>query len=107
MRQVRSSDQSYQSDWMTWDSLNTIPEQIIQYMETVYWIYDADTCGNETLQFVVRDSGVETYWEVEHAWWIEYEPEWDLPNEFDIKQVDSVIFEYPRINRDWLKLTQR
>lgn len=92
---------------MIWDGLNTIPDQIIQYMETVYWIYDADTCGNETLQFVVRENGVETYWEVEHAWWIERDPEWDLKNEFDIKQVDSVIFEYPRINRDWLKLTQR
>jgi len=107
MRQVRYSEQAYQTAWLEWDSGVAIPDQIVNYLQEEYWIYDADTCGNETFQFVVRENEVDTYWEVDHAWWIEYEPEWTMRNEFDIKQVDSVIFEYPRINRDWLQLTQR
>jgi hypothetical protein len=107
MRQVRHSEQPYQSAWWEWDSLSAIPDQILDYVREEYWIYDADTCGNETFQFVVRENGVETYWQVEHAWWIEHDPEWDLPNEFDIEQIGTVSFSYPQLNRDWLKLTQR
>lgn len=107
MRQIRTSEQLYQSAWWEWDSELTIPDQILNYVQRKYWVYDADTCGNRTYQFVVRENGSETYWQVEHAYWIEYDPEWDLPNEFDIEQIDTVSFSYPQLNRDWLKLTQR
>lgn len=105
MRQVRTSQQPYQSDWLTWDSEPVITDQIMSYCEHEFWIHDADVCGWRDIQFVVRENHTVTYWKVEHAWWIQHEPEWDLRNEFDISQMDSVSFSYPNINRDWLKLT--
>lgn len=105
MRHIRTSGQPYTSAWREWDSEKSIPDQILHYMEDTYWVYDCDTCGDASIQFVVRDQGVETYWQVDHAWWIEYEPEWCVQNEFDVEQISSVNFEYPRINRDWMKLT--
>jgi hypothetical protein len=107
MRQVRYSEQEYQSAWLEWDLSKEIPDQILAYVEEEYWIYDSDTCGNDTFEFVVRENHTETYWKVEHAWWWQTEPEWDLVNEFDIEQIDTVSFSYPKMNRDWLKLTQR
>lgn len=107
MRQVRYNGQSYKDDWLEWDSETTIPDQIIQYLQNKYWVYDSDSFGNETFQFVVRENLTDTYWEVEHVWWIDYDPDWTMNNEFDIKQVLTVNFDYPRINRAWLKLTQR
>jgi hypothetical protein len=105
MRQVRTSLQPYQSHWLIWDGNHAIPDQIISYCEHEFWVYDADVCGWRDIQFVVRENDVESYWNVAHAWWIQHEPEWDLRNEFDISQTDSVSFRYPTINRDWLKLT--
>ena len=104
MRQVRYSEQEYESAWLEWDTQLAIPDQILDYVREEYWVYDADVCGDDTFQFVVREHGAETYWEVEHAWWITYDPEWELHNEFDLKQIDSVQFEYPTKNRDWLQL---
>jgi hypothetical protein len=105
MREVRHSEQEYQSVWLEWDSGVTIPDQILNYLREEYWVYDADVCGNDTFQFVVRENGTETYWQVEHAWWIEWEPEWVCRNEFDVTQIPQVHFAYPTKNRDWLKLT--
>lgn len=105
MRQWRTSGQPYQSAWREWDNNVAIPDQILNYMEHTHWVYDCDTCGGATMQFVVRDNHVDTYWQVNHAWWIELEPEWCVQNEFDIERIESVNFGYPRINRDWLKLT--
>lgn len=105
MRQVRHSVQPYESAWMEWESDQALPDQIIQYCEQKFWVYDADVCGCRDIEFVVREHGIESYWQVEHAWWIQTEPEWDLRNEFDIKQIPQVQFTYPRINRNWLQLT--
>lgn len=76
-------------------------------MQRKFWVYDSDSCGDETIQFVVRENDVETYWQVKHTWWIDYDPEWDLKNQFDVEQISCAEFTYPRVNRDWLKLTQR
>jgi hypothetical protein len=105
MREVRHSEHAYQSAWLEWDSCVAIPDQILNYVQEEYWVWDADVCGNDTFQFVVRENGTETYWQVEHAWWIQYDPEWQLKNEFDFEQIDTVSFSYPTLNRDWLKLT--
>ena len=104
MRQIRTSEQAYQSAWLEWDSVTTIPDQIISYCEDEFWIYDADLCGYRDIQFVVRENDVESYWNVAHAWWWQTEPEWDLRNEFDISQIPQVHFAYPRVTRDWLIL---
>lgn len=107
MRQVRHNRQSYQDAWLEWDSHTSIPDQIMEHVRRKYWVYDSDTCGSSVYQFVVRENGSETYWFVTHDWWIEHDPEWACVNEFDISQMLSVDFEYPRVDRDWLKLTQR
>jgi hypothetical protein len=107
MRQIRTSGQPYQTPWREWDGDATIPDEILLHMEDAYWVYDCDTCGDATIQFVVREHDAETYWQVDHAWWIEYEPEWCVRNEFDVQQIDAVTFAYPRMNRDWMKLTHR
>jgi hypothetical protein len=104
MRLIRTSDLPYKSDWLVWEPQGDVTEQILQYAQEHYWVYDADVCGWRDIQFVVRDNGAETFWEVEHAWWIEHDPEWELRNEFDLKQIESVQFEYPTKNRDWLLL---
>jgi hypothetical protein len=105
MRQVRTSDQEYQSAWLEWDILESIPDQILSYCEDEFWVYDADVCGWRDIQFVVRENNKDTHWKVEHAWWIETDLEWQLKNEFDVTQIESVSFSYPSLNRDWLKLT--
>lgn len=105
MRLVRHSEQPYTSDWLCWDDQSPIAQQIEQFLQDNYWVYDADVCGTCTHQFVVQQHGETTFWQAEHHWWIEYDPEWICGNEFEIQQTDAVLFDYPTRNRDWLTLT--
>lgn len=101
---MRHSDQAYTDAWIMLDHNKSIKAQLERFMEDHYWIYDADVCGHETVEFVVDHDGDVTFWQAEHAWWIDWDPEWELHNEIDINQVDGVNWKYPRIDRDWMIL---
>lgn len=51
------------------------------------WAHDADNGGDSRKFWVVTDGTKVTYYEVKHSWWIEYDPEWQLYNEFEIAEI--------------------
>ena len=95
---------SYTQPWVSFTTTQELHKYLITWMEHHYWVYDADTCGDRTVHFVIRQDQTETYWRVCQTWWIEYEPDWEMRNEFEITRMDQAQFEYPKVARDCLRL---
>jgi hypothetical protein len=60
-------------------------ESMKKYFFDIIKIYDADTCGDEEYDFVF-DSG--NAYRLEYEWYIEFDPEWRLVDNFYIEPID-------------------
>lgn len=95
-----------------WKAINldgkSVKDAIEEYSHREFYVGDADNCGDETIEFVVRQDGKpDTFYSVYHNWWITYDPEWEIHNEIEIETINSVRFKYPTKDRDWLKLKRK
>lgn len=62
-------------------------------------VWDADICGDRTVIFVF-DTG--KYFRLVYAWWIEYNPEWELCEDIEIEEVQYSDDMHLTKDRDWL-----
>lgn len=77
---------------------------ITDYYHKHCYTNDADVCGGADVQFAFEmPNGIE-YYSLTHEWVIEFEPEWNIYNSYEIKKLDSPTFNFPS-NRDWIDLT--
>jgi len=53
------------------------------------WVWDSDNSGDNTAFWVVIDGDKVIYYRVKHEWWIEYNPEWEIHNQFEIAVIDK------------------
>jgi len=81
----------------------TTGELVLEYFRSAEFVNDADTCGYRKY-FMVTTENFETfeYHKVSHGWEIDYDPEWEIHNNFEYEVTDSVPFEYPSAIRDWI-----
>lgn len=63
-------------------------------------VHDADNCGDEEV-FFIFDNNIA--YRLYYSWWIDHNPEWEMQNDYYIKEVPLDHFKYPA-NRDWLDL---
>jgi hypothetical protein len=99
---VFHSDMKYESKWETVET--DIFIWMSDYVLKNYRIYDADHCGDESVEFVVDREGELSFYRFTYSWWIDYDPEWDLKDSIHYEVVPEVKFSYPAIDRDWIKL---
>jgi hypothetical protein len=57
-------------------------------LQDALWTHDADNCGS-SLSFwaLVHDDGSTTFLKCYHSWDIDYDPEWNLVNDFTFTDV--------------------
>ena len=99
----------YVSDWTTyegkasrnWEETNKTEAQILDEIRKDCWVYDADTCGDDTL-YVAFSSG--KYYKIYHDWYITYDPEWEIHNSVEITEVRKEETKDIVSDRDWLIL---
>lgn len=93
-----------------WAELSTTlaPEELfVALCDEAFRIYDTDNGGEQKYHFVyveVGGDGVEKFITVYHEYGIEYEPEWNCYNIFSYEHKNKAPFDYPKRNRDWLKI---
>lgn len=81
----------------------TEKKAILEYFHKEIEIYDADTCGNEKVEFVFESGNA---YLLDYTWWIEYNPDWRLCDELDIKQIPlEEVENCPIRYRDWIEWT--
>lgn len=96
------SDVYKNRNWLDSDESN--PEKIIKdfYYEKCY-VHDADICGDDIVEFAFEIKGKIIYYRMSYDWYIDYDPEWDIHNNFDIKKINEPTFNFPG-NRDWINV---
>jgi hypothetical protein len=103
------SERDYALPWIKFETNQKIVDYVYDWARQEFCLYDFDECGIETIQFVIVDENFENklFIEIEHEWYMElskyYEDE-KIINDFAYKLIDHIDFEYPKINRDWMKL---
>lgn len=77
------------------------PVKIMEhFIHNECWVYDADTCGDDTYLFSFDNGEAYT---LEHSWWIDYDPEWVIHNEWTWEKVTpSSLPSWMRVERDWI-----
>jgi hypothetical protein len=90
------------NNWINIDE--TDPEKImLDFFNKNCYVYDADNCGEDTFEFVFEIDGKVEYYSLYHSWYIEYDPDWNIENEYEITKIDAPKHKFPG-NRDWLKI---
>ena len=96
------SDRYRDKNWIETDE--TDPEKVIEKLYYDYWyIYDADVCGDDIIEFAFEIDGKVEYYKLYYDWYIDYDPEWEIFNNFEITKIDKPKHKFPG-NRDWLVL---
>lgn len=118
------SNLPYTSSWIVIDdtfvekyyikSTNSLLDILYKYLREEYWVYDSDTCGTNCIKFVIRNIKTkdEIFINFDHSWWWDYviddhERVYSLENEFYHEIQQESTFEYPALNRDYLKLSKK
>lgn len=70
---------------------------------------DADVCGIRNFYFVVKTETGNKFYKVSHSWYIDYDPEWEIFNEYETEELTELPkhVKYPNKTRDWLNLKKR
>ena len=86
-------------DKKTWLKSDLKPTEIMKkyHMEECY-VNDADSCGSGEVCFIF-DNG--KAFKLSYDWYITYNPEWDIHNDFEIEEIDPASFTWPK-DKDWL-----
>lgn len=58
---------------------------ILKYFYDIVKIYDADECGDEEYDFVFENG---TAWKLYYSWYITYDPDWKLMDEYHIEAIN-------------------
>jgi hypothetical protein len=98
------SEIGYQNDWIKFETDKEIEAYIRSYLAENYWVCDCDGCGDDVFEFVIKSEEGTRMFSVEHSWWIVFDPDFRVENEFYVTEVESVKFPFPSKNRDWLIL---
>lgn len=82
-------------------------ESALEYLkEDEWWVWDCDG-GNTNTYFVGIKNEKETrYYEVEHEFWAQWEPAFQVHNYFTVKEIDKEKAHIPD-DRNWLDLRQK
>lgn len=91
-------------NWIETDE--TDPVKVIEkfYYDNCF-IYDADICGDRSVEFAFEIDGKIEYYKLDYSWYIDYDPEWEIHNEFTIEKIEKPKTRFPA-NRDWLILSK-
>ena len=89
-------------NWIETDETN--PEKVIEdFYNKECYIYDADVCGDDEIEFAFEINGNVEYYKLRYDWWIEFNPEWDMVNTHYIEKIEEPKYKFPG-NRDWLTI---
>lgn len=104
----------YCSDWypynLSWKEVdvNVSHEDLInKILRDDFHVYDADNCGDDTIYFVINDGNETKYFMVEHSWWIKYDPEWEIHNDYTIDEVKKEDTKDLISDRDFIVVSNR
>jgi hypothetical protein len=98
------SKMKYTDPWKEIRS-HDVEEFIHNYIRDKYHVHDADNCGDHEYEFVIMKDGETKLYILMHSWWITYDPEWEMHNEYTLEEVKEVKMKYPSPNRDWLDVS--
>ena len=88
---IRFANLSTDPRYFRWNFVAS-PFDFTNWVKEENWAWDADNCGDTTMFFVVvSDDGLVFYYEVKHSWWIEYNPDWEIHNEFEITLINPAL----------------
>lgn len=89
-------------NWIETDEVD--PKKVIEdYYRKECYVWDADICGDDEVEFAFECDGKVKYYKLYHEWWIEYNPDWDIINTHTITKINKPTYKFPG-NRDWLTL---
>jgi len=77
---------------------------IRKYFYDIVKIYDADICGDEEYDFVFENGNA---WRMHYHWHIEYNPEWELVDEYYVEAIPLENAKCMKKYRDILGTTRR
>jgi len=89
-KMIRVADLSVDPRYFKWNFVDQENLNIENYIKKKEYLYDANSCGDETNYWVVVKEGNPRFYRSEHDWyWHNYDEEDAyLVNEFDIQEVD-------------------
>ena len=107
------SNRYLDKNWIETDE--TDPVKVIEafYYKNCY-IYDADVCGNETVEFAFEVDGKIEYYKLSYSWSMNYifaendedeDEGWSIENDYEITKIENPETKFPG-NRDWLTLSE-
>lgn len=75
-----------------------------KWMQDEMYVWDADFCGSDTEYFAVSDGSVTKYYKAKVEWWIDYNPEWEIHNVFELVEItrDEAKTHEVVDHRDWM-----
>lgn len=76
---------------------------INKYFNEHMRVYDADTCGDDTVYFAFSTG---KYYRVVHSWWITDEPEWTMHNNLDVEEISASEAEGIPSDSDWMIISK-
>lgn len=101
-RNIRSSFSTSPSSPKPWiDATKDDEKAVVEaYYHKHLFVYDADICGNEEMDFSFSTGKA---FKLESSYWIEYNPEWEIHNEYYITEIDmKELPSWMQKERDWI-----
>jgi hypothetical protein len=80
-------------------------EAIEKFYHDKIYVWDCDYCSDHdhTYYFAVHSGDYRyRYYQLDHSYYIETDPEWEVVNVYDIKLVDKELTKGLTADRDWL-----
>lgn len=74
------------------------------WMREEMYTRDADNCGTDVEYIAVSDGSETKYYKAKAEWWIDYDPEWTIHNEFELNEITREEAKAHDVidNRDWV-----
>lgn len=81
---------------------NSFEDVVMYYFDNHIKVYDADVCGDTKNFFAVFDGNVTKYFRLDYSWYIEFEPEWQLRDDFSLTEIPKEETKGLIEFRDWI-----
>lgn len=89
-------------NWIETDETDPI-KVITNFYDKKCYVYDADMCGDDTIEFAFEIDGKTEYYKLYYDWYIDFTPEWEIFNNYEITKIETPEHKFPG-NRDWLTI---
>lgn len=85
---IRFANLSTLPKYFCWRFIQGDSFDLEQWIKNEEMVYDTDQGGESTQFWVVMWPTITVYYKVQHAWWVDHDPEWMIINDFNITIVE-------------------